>query len=118
MLSLFNLAAQAPKGNMLSSLLMMVGVIVLMYFMMIRPQKKQQAKMKETMDALKVGDQIVTRSGVRGRIVKLDDVSFVLETGEQNTQIEFLRDALMYVVTPAQSHEENHDEVEEQEKQD
>ncbi len=118
MISLFNLAAQAPKGNMLSSLLMMVGVIVLMYFMMIRPQKKQQAKMKETMDSLKVGDQIVTRSGVRGKIVKLDDVAFVLETGDKNTQIEFLRDALMYVVTPVDSHEEVTEEVKDEEQQD
>lgn len=94
---MYIIAAQQQSGlsSMLPSLVMMGLVFVVFYFMLIRPQKKQQQKFQETMNELKVGDQVVTRGGVRGRIVELKTDSFVIQSG--NTQIEFLKQALSYV---------------------
>lgn len=94
---MYTIAAQQQGGlaSLLPSLVMMALVFGVFYFMLIRPQKKQQQKFQETMSELKVGDQIVTRGGVRGKIVELKEDSFVIQSG--NTQIEFLKQALSYV---------------------
>ena len=70
---MYTIAAQQTGGitSLLPSLAMMALVFVVFYFMLIRPQKKQQQKFQETMNELKVGDQVVTRGGVRGKIVEL-----------------------------------------------
>ncbi len=95
---------QQGAGSILPSLVMMALVFGVFYFMMIRPQKKQQKKFQDTMNELKVGDQIVTRGGVRGKIVELKADSFVIQSG--NTQIEFLKQALSYVEDPTQQSNE------------
>lgn len=95
---------QQGAGSILPSLVMMALVFGVFYFMLIRPQKKQQKKFQDTMNELKVGDQIVTRGGVRGKIVELKADSFVIQSG--NTQIEFLKQALSYVEDPTQQSDE------------
>lgn len=95
---------QQGAGSILPSLVMMALVFAVFYFMLIRPQKKQQKKFQDTMNELKVGDQIVTRGGVRGKIVELKADSFVIQSG--NTQIEFLKQALSYVEDPTQQSNE------------
>lgn len=97
-------AQQQGAGSILPSLLMMALVFGVFYFMLIRPQKKQQKKFQDTMNELKVGDQIVTRGGVRGKIVELKADSFVIQSG--NTQIEFLKQALSYVEDPTKQSNE------------
>lgn len=97
-------AQQQGVGSILPSLVMMALVFGVFYFMLIRPQKKQQKKFQDTMNELKVGDQIVTRGGVRGKIVELKADSFVIQSG--NTQIEFLKQALSYVEDPTKQSNE------------
>ncbi len=58
-----------------------VLMIVLFYFMLIRPQKKQQKQIKAMLDNLAEGDKIVTIGGIHGKILKLKDDTVVLETG-------------------------------------
>ena len=58
-----------------------VLMIVLFYFMLIRPQKKQQKAMKAMLDSLAVGDKIVTIGGIHGKIIKMKDDTVVLESG-------------------------------------
>ena len=97
-------AQQQGVGSILPSLVMMALVFGVFYFMLIRPQKKQQKKFQDTMNELKVGDQIVTRGGVRGKIVELKADSFVIQSG--NTQIEFLKQSLSYVEDPTKQSNE------------
>ncbi len=63
------------------SIVWIVVMIALFYFMLIRPQKKQQKAMKEMLDNLAVGDRIVTIGGIHGKIVKMKDDTIVLESG-------------------------------------
>ncbi len=65
----------------LISFLPMVLVIVLLYFMMIRPQRKRDKELKEMISSLKVGDKVTTIGGICGKISKIKDDYVVIETG-------------------------------------
>ncbi len=67
--------------NGLGTIIYFAAIIALFYFMLIRPQKKQQKKMKAMLDNLAVGDKIVTIGGIHGKIVKIKDDTIVLESG-------------------------------------
>lgn len=55
-------------------------IFVVMYFFMIKPQQKRQKQEKEFEQNLKVGDRIITKSGIHGKIAELTEDSVVVET--------------------------------------
>ncbi len=55
-------------------------MFVVIYFFMIRPQQKRQKQEKEFESQIKVGDRIVTKSGIHGKIAELADTTVVIET--------------------------------------
>lgn len=67
-----------PAGGLISMLpiLLMFGVI---YFLMIRPQQKQAKQHRGYLDSLKAGDEVVTNSGIYGKIVSIADPAVTLE---------------------------------------
>lgn len=69
-------------------------MIVLLYFMIYRPQKKQEKKDAEMRKSLEIGDQVTTIGGVIGRVVAIKDDSFVLETGSDRVKIRFTKNAI------------------------
>ena len=76
---------------------MIVGLFVVLYFFMIRPQKKQERKDAEMRDAIAVGDEVTTIGGIIGKIVSIKGETFVLETTKDKTKIRFLRGAIRSV---------------------
>ena len=66
---------------MLSSFLPLILILVLMYFMMIRPQKKRQKEEQKMRDGIRVGDELTTIGGIVGRVVTVKDDSLTIETG-------------------------------------
>jgi preprotein translocase subunit YajC len=64
----------------LQTFLPLILMFVVIYFLMIRPQQKRQKLEKEFEKALKVGDKIITKSGIHGRIAELADDTVVIET--------------------------------------
>lgn len=75
-----------------------IVIIAVFYFLLIRPQKKQEKKTREMLSALKVGDEIVTIGGIKGKIRKIKDNIVVIETGADKTPIEFEKGAVKSVV--------------------
>ena len=73
-------AEMAPNGGMFT-LVWLVGMIAIFYFMLIRPQKKQEKQMKKMLASLQVGDKVVTIGGICGKISKLKDEHVYIETG-------------------------------------
>lgn len=77
MIHLATLALQAPAapqaGNPMGSLIWMVLLIGVFWVVMILPQRKQQKKRKEMINALKKGDKVVTIGGIHGEIINLDE---------------------------------------------
>lgn len=89
------LAAQvAGKGSNWTMILMMVGVFVIMYFLMIRPQKKKQKEEQAMRDNLQIGDEITTIGGIVGKIVTVKDDSLIIETGADRNRMKITRWAI------------------------
>ena len=73
-------------------------MLVLLYFMIYRPQKKQEKKDAAMRAALEIGDQVTTIGGIVGRVVaSLQDDTFVLETGADRVKIRFIKNAISSV---------------------
>lgn len=75
-------------ASMLSMLLPIVLIIVLFYFMMIKPQRKKEKETKAMIDAMKVGDKVVTIGGICGKVVKIKDQFVFIESGNIGTENE------------------------------
>lgn len=74
------------QASMLSSVLMLVLMFAVFYFILIRPQKKKEKKLREMIAALKVGDEVASIGGIHGKIARIKDDVFVLETGIGTTK--------------------------------
>lgn len=76
-------------------------IIAIFYFLLIRPQKKQQQKIQNMLDALQVNDKIVTVGGIIGKVVKIKEDEVLIETGSGNekSQIKFQKSAISKVLT-------------------
>ena len=79
------------------SLLLIVAMIALMYFTMIRPQKKQERETNEMRNNLQVGDEITTIGGIIGKIVSIKEETVMIETGHDRTKIRILKTAVRNV---------------------
>jgi preprotein translocase subunit YajC len=75
----------------------MVVFIALIFFMMIRPQKKKEKADREMRANLSVGDEIITIGGVVGKVEKITDKTVVISTGAARNKIEFLKTAVASV---------------------
>lgn len=69
-------------GSLVGLLLPMVVVFAIFYLLLIRPQQKQQKKMKAMLESAQKGDEIITRGGIHGRIVGIADNIITLEIAE------------------------------------
>ena len=85
------------SGSPMMSILLLVAFFALMYFLMIRPQKKKEKEDAAMRDALKVGDEIMTIGGVIGKVVKINEKSVVIATGADKNKIEFIKSAIASV---------------------
>ena len=72
-------------------------MLILLYFMIYRPQKKQEKKDAAMRAALEIGDQVTTIGGIVGRVVAIKDDTFVLETGADRVKIRFTKNAISSV---------------------
>lgn len=76
-------AAPSQGGSsIVSALLPMVLIIAVFYFLLIRPQQKQQRRHREMVANAKRGDQVVTASGIHGKISAIDNDIVMLEIAD------------------------------------
>lgn len=96
-MSIAMLDTAVNDGSMMTLVITMVLTLGLMYFMIYRPQKKQQKKDTEMRNALDIGDEVTTIGGIVGRVVAIKEDTFVLETGSDRMKIRFRRSAIASV---------------------
>ena len=96
-MALDKMPAAGDYGTLLAQFLPLVVLIVVFYFVLIRPQRKKDKEAKTMLDNLKVGDRICTIGGIYGTIVKIKDDVLTVEVGEQKTQLVFARWAIRNV---------------------
>ena len=78
-------------GGSLSMILMLVAVLGIMYFLMIRPQKKKQKEEQAMRDNIQIGDEVTTIGGIMGRVVTVKDDSLIIETGADRNKMKVAR---------------------------
>ena len=85
----------ATTGALVSSILPFA--LVLMYVMIIRPQKKKEKKTEEMRSSIEIGDTVTTIGGIVGLVVAIKEDTIVLETGTDRSKIRFKRWAISEV---------------------
>lgn len=93
----------AVPGMGMSSIIMLVVMFGILYFMMIRPESKRKKEAEAMRSALKVGDRITTIGGIVGKVVDVKEEKFVIETGADQVRIEFAKWALSTNETAAEN---------------
>ena len=78
-------------GTMLPSLVMIVAMIAVCYFLLIRPENKRKKQAEQMRGSLKVGDEITTIGGITGTICAVKEKTLVLETGADRVRIELAK---------------------------
>jgi preprotein translocase subunit YajC len=74
---------QAPNSILGNPLVILLPIMVIFYFLMIRPAQTRQKKVTEMLKALKTGDKVITNGGIYGTIVGLEDEAVQLRVAEQ-----------------------------------
>jgi preprotein translocase subunit YajC len=91
-------AQGAPaQGGGIESLVLIILMFAVLYFLMIRPQMKRAKEHKTMIDALQKGDEVVAAGGVLGRISKLNENYVTLQVSEQ-VEIQIQRPAIQLVL--------------------
>ncbi|MES2504415.1 MAG: preprotein translocase subunit YajC [Myxococcota bacterium] len=85
-------------GGMLSMIMLFGGMFAIMYFILIRPQQKQQKKHQELISTLKKGDEVVLNSGIVGRVFAVEDKYVILEMLDKN-KVKVLRHAVQALLS-------------------
>ena len=83
-------------------IIMIVALFAIMYFMLIRPQKKKDDEIRKMRDNLKVGDEILTIGGIYGKIVRIKDDSLTIQVGSDRTRIEVAKRAINNLEKPSE----------------
>jgi preprotein translocase subunit YajC len=86
-----------PAGGGLNFFVPLIFIFVIMYFIMIRPQKKRQDEQKKLVAALKTGDRVVTSAGIHGLISNVKEATVMLKVAD-NVKIEVEKSAVTNVL--------------------
>jgi len=98
------------------SILLIVGLIAIFYFMLIRPQQKRMRQQMELMKNLRVGDEVMTSSGIYGTVSEVEEDTVLLEVAE-DVHIRIAKNAVVKVFTVHEEEEEEEPESEGEEEE-
>ena len=90
-------AAAAPPGWL--QFLPIVGMVVIFWFLIIRPQMRQQKAHRDKVAAVKKGDQVVTAGGLLGKVIKVDDQYAEIEIA-QGVRVKAVKATIGDIVAP------------------
>ena len=101
---LLSTSTASGAGAMLSLVVPLAIFFLLMYFMIMRPQKKEQQRIKSMLAAMEVGDTVVTTSGFYGVLINITDEDVIVEFGSnKNCRIPMKKTAIAEVEKPEES---------------
>ena len=96
-------AQDAAGGGMLTSIIMLVVMIGVFYFLMIRPENKRKKEAEQMRSSVKTGDKITTIGGIIGTVVNVKEDKIVIETSADQVRIEFAKWAISTNETAAEA---------------
>ncbi|MGE4453704.1 MAG: preprotein translocase subunit YajC [Sphaerochaeta sp.] len=89
--------AAGSTGSMMTTFVTFGLIIVIFYFLIIRPQKKRDKETKEMLASIKKGDKVVSIGGIHGTVVAVKETTVVVKV-DDNTRMEFSRNAISSIV--------------------
>src|SRR5580704_6715597 len=95
-------AQSAGSSGILSTLLMFGAMFAILYFILIRPQQKQQKKHQELLAGLKKGDEVILSSGIMGKVFAVEDRVVIVEVNDK-MKLKVLKQAVSGLVSPNES---------------
>lgn len=101
-------------GGLSGTLIYLVVMIAIFYFLLIRPQKKREKQTRMMLNDMRPGDEVITIGGVMGNIVSIKEDRVVIETGANRTKLTFEKGAIKTVLTVHEDEEDEY-EIEEEE---
>lgn len=84
----------STAGSLAPTILMIVLMVAMIYFMIIRPENKKKKALNEMRSALAVGDDVTTIGGIVGKVVHIKDDLITIETSEDRVRIQMTRWAI------------------------
>lgn len=90
-------APAAPSAGM--TMLPLLLLIPIFYFLMIRPQQKRQKQWQSMLSSIKTGDRVTTAGGIRGIILSIKDDSIIIRVAPDNLKLEVAKTAIASVTT-------------------
>lgn len=93
------LAAATNTASMLATFIPLILMIVVFYFLLIRPQKKRDKEVQKMRENIEIADEIVTIGGIIGRIVSIKDDTIVIETAGDRSKIRLARWSIQQNIT-------------------
>lgn len=100
-MALDKMPAASDYGSLLAQFLPLVVLIVVFYFVLIRPQRKRDKQEREMRSSISVGDEISTIGGFIGRVVSIKDDTLVIESSSDRTKLKIYRWAIRGKEAPA-----------------
>src|SRR6266536_1816686 len=91
-----------PGGNIGSFFVPLIFIFIIMYFVMIRPQKKRQEQQQKLIGNLKTGDRVVTNAGIHGLISNVKETTVLVKVAD-NVKIEMDKSAITTVLKSVES---------------
>ncbi len=102
MTSLYVLAGASSQFGGIAGFLPFLGIAVIFYFLLIRPQQKRAKEHKAMLLALKKGDVVISQGGMIGKIIKVEDMEVTLEIAE-GVRIKLIKSMILNLKTPPQA---------------
>ena len=93
------LAAATATATKLATFIPQILMIVVFYFLLIRPQKKRDKEVQKMRENIEIADEIVTIGGIIGRIVSIKDDTIVIETAGDRSKIRLARWSIQQNIT-------------------
>ena len=100
-MALDKMPAAVDYGTLLAQFLPLVVLIVVFYFVLIRPQRKRDKQERDMRNSISVGDEISTIGGFIGRVVSIKDDTLVIESSSDRTKLKIYRWAIRGKEAPA-----------------
>ena len=89
----------SPLG-LIGTLIMPLALLGVLWFIMIRPQRKREKELKKQRESMTVGDKIITIGGIVGKVVNIRDDEVTISTSVANNLVTFRKEAINQVIKP------------------
>ncbi len=86
--------AVSPATSIISFVVPLLLMVVVFYFLLIRPERKRSKTMKAMLENIQIADEVVTSGGIIGRVLSVKEDTVLIETGSDRTRIRVLKSCI------------------------